>query len=196
MHLVDTYLVGLRQALTSEESVEQLQCVHGASTEDLQRLTARYPLCPASLLELLSKIDGTHFREYPGGTVTLLMLGSDVFEYPYYLRSVEQILEDADAYTESIAQIYGDYLKEEPDTVGAGVNIELSMAERLCFSHCMNNGGTSMLYIDFNPAPGGTVGQVVRFLHDPDSYIVIAESFDQYLQQLIDEGYAFIYEEE
>lgn len=196
MHLVDTYLVGLQQALSSEESLEQLQLVHGASPEDLKRLTARYPLCPASLLELLSKIDGTHFREYPGGTVTLLMLGSDVFEYPYYLRSVEQILEDADAYTESIAQIYGDYLKEEPDTVGAGVDLELSMAERLCFSHCMNNGGTSMLYIDFNPAPGGTVGQVVRYLHDPDSYIVIAESFDQYLQQLIDEGYAFIFEDE
>lgn len=196
MHLVETYLAGLQQALSSEESLEQLQRAHGASPEDLQRLTARYPLCPASLLELLGKIDGTHFRDYPGGTVALLMLGSDVFEYPYYLRSAAQILEDADAYTESIAQIYGDYLKEEPDTVGAGVDSELSMAERLCFSHCMNNGGTSMLYIDFNPAPGGAVGQVVRFLHDPDSYIVIAESFDQYLQQLIDEGYAFIYEDE
>jgi len=56
----------------------------------------------------------------------------------------------------------------------------------------MNNGGTSMLYLDFDPAPGGTVGQVVRYLHDPDSYAVIAPSFDAYLQQLIDGDYAFI----
>jgi cell wall assembly regulator SMI1 len=60
----------------------------------------------------------------------------------------------------------------------------------------MNNGETSRLYIDFNPAPGGTVGQVMRFLHDPDSYKVIAQSLDQYLQQLIEDDYSFIYEDE
>jgi len=55
----------------------------------------------------------------------------------------------------------------------------------------MNNGGTSVLYIDFTPAPGGVVGQVVRFLHDPDSYAVIAVSFKAYLQGMIDGGFAF-----
>ena len=60
----------------------------------------------------------------------------------------------------------------------------------------MNNGGTSMLHLDFDPAPGGTVGQVVRYLHDPDSYAVIAPSFDAYLEQLIDGDYAFIDEDE
>ena len=70
------------------------------------------------------------------------------------------------------------------------------MSKRLCFSHCVNNGGTSMLYLDFDPADGGVSGQVVRYLHDPDSYAVIAPSFDAYLQQLIDGGYAFTDEEE
>lgn len=36
----------------------------------------------------------------------------------------------------------------------------------------------------------------MRFLHDPDSYKVIAQSFDHYLQQLIDDNYSFIYEDE
>ena len=58
----------------------------------------------------------------------------------------------------------------------------------------MNNGGTSQPYIDFDPAPGGTVGQLVRYLHDPDSYEVIAAGFDDYLQRLIDDDYAFIQE--
>ncbi|MNC73717.1 SMI1 / KNR4 family protein [compost metagenome] len=66
------------------------------------------------------------------------------------------------------------------------------MSRRLCFSHCMNNGGTSMLYLDFEPAPGGSVGQVVRYLHDPDSYAAIAPSSASYLQQLIDRDYSFL----
>lgn len=191
MSLVTTYLTGLRQALPSE-SLEQLNLAHGASAEGLQTLTERYPLCPTSLLELLGHIDGTHFRAYPGGTVIVLILGSDVLEYPYFLSAAAQILEDARGYTDSIRGIYGDYLDEYPETVGPGIDIDLGMNQRLCFSHCMNNGGTSKLYIDFNPAAGGTVGQVLRYLHDPDSYEVIADSFDQYLQQLIDDDFAFV----
>lgn len=195
MSLVDTYLAGLRKALPAEQ-LNELTHAHGASTADVQRLNDRYPLCPASLLELLGQIDGTHYRDYPGGRVMVLVLGSDVFEYPYYLSSIDQILEESDTYTRSIAQIYAGYLDEEPDLVGPGIDITLGMHERLCFSHCMNNGGSSKLYIDFNPVAGGNVGQVVRYLHDPDSYKVIAPSFDHYLQQLIDENYAFVFEDE
>ncbi|WP_122455474.1 SMI1/KNR4 family protein [Pseudomonas viridiflava] len=195
MSLVDTYLAGLRKALPAER-LNELKHAHGASTTDVQRLTDRYPLCPASLVELLGQIDGTHYRDYPDGRVMVLVLGSDVFEYPYYLSSIDQILEESDTYTRSIAQIYAGYLDEEPDLVGPGIDITLGMHERLCFSHCMNNGGSSKLYIDFNPVAGGNVGQVVRYLHDPDSYKVIAPSFDHYLQQLIDENYAFVFEDE
>ena len=56
--------------------------------------------------------------------------------------------------------------------------------------------GSSKLYIDFNPVTGGNVGQVVRYLHDPDSYEVIAPDFDQYLQQLIVDQYAFVFDDE
>lgn len=194
MTLVETYLAGLHQALPQED-LDQLKLAHGASPADLQKLVERYPHCPASLLELLGKIDGTHFRDYPGGTITVLMLGSDVYEYPYYLSSVQQILEEADAHTQSIARIYEGYLDEEPDLIGPGIDATLPMNRRLCFSQCMNNGGTSVLYIDFDPAPGGTPGQVVRYLHDPDSYKVIAASFDDYLRLLIDEGYCFIFDD-
>jgi cell wall assembly regulator SMI1 len=65
----------------------------------------------------------------------------------------------------------------------------------LNFSDCINNGGTSQLFIDFDPGPGGVKGQVVRFLHDPDSFKVIADSFDNYLQKLTDDDYNFIIQE-
>jgi len=38
-------------------------------------------------------------------------------------------------------------------------------------------------------------GQVVRFLHDPDEFSVIADSFEEYLTMLMDDGYDFINEE-
>lgn len=195
MSLVTSYLCGLHQALPPHD-LDQLKRAQGASATAVQQLLERYPHCPASLLELLGQIDGTHYRDYPDGKVMVLILGSDVFEYPYYLSSIAQVLEESDTCARSIARIYEGYLDEFPDLIGPGIDAQLPMNQRLCFSHCMNNGGTSRLYIDFNPAQGGTVGQVLRYLHDPDSYKVIAPSFDHYLQQLIDDGYSFIFEED
>ena len=194
MNLVDRFLSGLVARLR-EDDAPQWAHVQGASGDDLQRLRTQWPQVPDSLLQLLSRVDGTHYREYPGGEVCVLMLGSDVGDYPYFLRSVEQIFEDRRQWDDSIRSIYEEWLDDEPDILGAGIDGDLPMNRRLCFSHCMNNGGTSMLYLDFDPAPGGTVGQVVRYLHDPDSYAVIAPSFDAYLQQLMDGGYAFIDQE-
>jgi len=197
MTLVDRFLSGLVPHLP-EEDARMWAWVEGASTADLQRLRERWPQVPESLVALLAQVDGTHFRAYPGGEVVVLMLGSDVEEghYPYYLRSVEQAFEDSAQWDDSIRSIYEEWLEEDPEILGEGIDADLPMGKRLCFSHCMNNGGSSMLYLDFDPAPGGTVGQVVRYLHDPDSYRVIAPSFDAYLQQLIDGDYAFIDEED
>lgn len=195
MNLVERFLSGLIPRLP-EDDAPQWAWTEGASDADLQRLRAQWPQVPASLVELLSRVDGTHFRQYPKGEVCVLMLGSDVGDYPYYLRSVAQIFEDQQQWDDSIRSIYEEWLDEEPEILGAGIDADLPMSRRLCFSHCMNNGGTSMLYLDFDPAPGGSVGQVVRYLHDPDSYAVIAPSFDAYLQQLIDRDYAFINEDE
>ena len=191
MNLVDRFLSGLIPRLP-EDDAPQWAWTEGASEADLQRLRAQWPQVPDSLVELLSRVDGTHFRDYPKGEVCVLMLGSDVGDYPYYLRSIAQIFEDQQQWDDSIRSIYEEWLEEEPEILGAGIDADLPMSRRLCFSHCMNNGGTSMLYLDFDPAPGGSVGQVVRYLHDPDSYAVIAPSFDAYLQQLIDGDYAFI----
>ena len=72
------------------------------------------------------------------------------------------------------------------------IDITAPFHRRLCFSHCINNGGTSQLYIDFAPSAKGKYGQIVRYLHDPDSYEVIAEDFSQYLQGIMQDEYAFI----
>jgi len=196
MSTVDAYLSGLRTALPSAQW-QQLSIASGAPAQQLDALRAAYPQCPVALLELLGKVNGTWWQTYEGTKIAVLILGSDVFEYPYYLMSLEQMLQEGERRGgDSIAQIYGKYLDATPELLDPRIDPAIPMGRRLCFSQCMNNGGTSILYIDFTPAPGGVVGQVVRFLHDPDSYAVIANSFDAYLQDLIDGGFAFVMEDD
>ena len=56
----------------------------------------------------------------------------------------------------------------------------------------MNNGGTSQLFIDLTPSEKGVKGQIIRYLHDPDSLEVIANSFDEYLNRQVKMGLKFI----
>ena len=72
---------------------------------------------------------------------------------------------------------------------------DLDKLNFLHFSDCCNNGGTSQLFIDFSPSASGKKGQVVRYLHDPDELVIVADSFDEYLQMLIDQDYLFINED-
>lgn len=51
------------------------------------------------------------------------------------------------------------------------------------------------MFIDFSPSEKGVKGQIIRFLHDPDELMVIADSFDDYLKNIMDDGYPFINEE-
>lgn len=192
--IVDQYLTGLRERLSTEDKA-QFSYTCGATATQLESLKERFPDCPDALLQLLSRVNGTYWQEYGDKEVAVLILGSDVYEYPYYLKSVAQILEE-NTFKQSIHEMYTGYLDEFPDLVGAGINPDLNMSRWLCFSDCMNNGGTSRLFLDFDPAPGGTKGQVVRFLHDPDSFKVIATSFEEYLQKLMEHDYDFIQPEE
>ena len=167
--------------------------VHGADQRDLDRLTTLYPDIPESLIELLKLVDGTYYREYPADKVVFYFLGSDYEGYPYYLLSARQMVE-----TRHQAKEFFDYFvtREYDDIpVDEGVCDDLDKLDWLHFSDCCNNGGTSQLFIDFSPSAKGKKGQVLRFLHDPDEMVVVADSFDEYLQMLIDNKFDFINED-
>jgi hypothetical protein len=192
--IVTRFLDGLKENL-SEDDLINLSYATGASRLQIEQLKSRYPDCPESLVELLSKINGTYWQKYGEHKIAVLILGSDVTEYPYYLKSVEQILEE-NGHSGSINEIYKDYTNVFPDLVDPAIDADINIDKWLCFSDCMNNGGTSSLYVDFSPSATGRKGQIVRYLHDPDSYKVIANSFDDYLQMLIDGNYSFVFSED
>ncbi len=195
-----SYIKGLKKAYAEvggKDVWQNLETVaFGANEQDIQELKEIYPEVPDSLIGLLKLIDGTYFREYEGDEITMYFLGSDVEdgEYPYYLLSAKEIVKNKNiAY-----EYYADYVNRvcEEDDVIMDDRI-INDAERmnwLHFSDCMNNGGTSQLFIDFSPSEEGVKGQIIRFLHDPDEMKVIADSFDEYLKMLMDNEYAFINE--
>jgi len=197
MNIAQKYVEGLKKAYYENGGEKQWnhfeKVVHGASEEDIEKLCGLYPDVPDSLLKLLEIVDGTYWREYAKEKITLLFLGSDMEEYPYYLLSVKQIMETKDDF-----RVWGDYLinREYDDIpVDEGVCDDLDKLCWLHFSDCINNGGTSQLFIDFSPSAEGKKGQVLRYLHDPDELVIVADSFDEYLQMLMDHEYDFITED-
>ncbi len=197
--LVERYIGGLRAAYLERGGIEEWdifeKVVEGACEENLRRIKELYPAVPASLIELLSYVDGTYYRMYKDEEICLYFLGSSLEEYPYYLLSSEEMIEN-----ENLASdYYSDYVNREYDPSDVSIDDKIiddsSQMRWLHFSDCMNNGGTSQLFIDFNPSSTGKVGQVVMFLHDPDRIEVIADSFDEYLEKMLNTDLNFINEE-
>lgn len=196
--LAERYVRGLQEAyedVGGEEVWADFAGVkRGVSKEDLAALKRLYPELPASLEALLQFADGAHWREYrPGKKTCLLFLGSDLEEFPYYLLSAKQMIKTKDDFAgwgeDLILREYDDIPVDEK------ITCDLNGLRWLHFADCFNNGGCSQLFIDFTPSEKGKIGQVVRYLHDPDELTVIAESFDAYLELLMENEYDFINEE-
>ena len=195
--LARAYLGGLKMAYLREGGQELWghfsSVAQGASQEDIDWLLRFYPDAPESLIELLRLVDGTYHRVYGQERVHFYALGSDVEEYPYYLLSAKQMVDTKDQFRQ-----WGDCLinrEDEDEVVDEGVCDDMDKLNFLHFSDCCNNGGTSQLFIDFSPSAKGKKGQVLRYLHDPDELVVVADSFDEYLQMLMDNEYDFVNED-
>ena len=197
MNIAEKYLEELKKAYYKNggkeywDKFEKIKA--GATEENIKKIKEEFPETPDSLIELLKIVDGTYHREYQGEKITFYFLGSDVMGYPYYLLSSNQILENKkDGY-----YLFGGYIDGEYEDVEVDEKItdDSEKIKWLHFSDCMNNGGTSKLFIDFSPSGKGKKGQIVRYLHDPDEIEVIADSFDEYLEKLMEYGLDFINED-
>ena len=194
MNIAEKYIEELKKAYYKNggkeywDKFEKIKV--GATEENIQKIKEEFPETPDSLIELLKIVDGTYHREYQGQRIAFYLLGSDVMGYPYYLLSSSQILENKkDGY-----YLFGGYIDGEYEDVEVDEKItdDSEKIKWLHFSDCMNNGGTSKLFIDFSPSEKGKKGQIVRYLHDPDEIEVIADSFDEYLEKLMEHDLDFI----
>ncbi|MBO4788333.1 MAG: SMI1/KNR4 family protein [Lachnospiraceae bacterium] len=178
-----------------------MSIAHGISQEEKQALLEEFPDFPEALMEILEKIDGTYWREYGDEKVTYFFFGSDIDdgEYPYYLFSHEDIMQGKDT-AGNLGDLFYDYFEDTENDYGIFIDDrilnDVDSLKWLRFSDCMNNGGTSSLYVDFTPSDKGKCGQIIRYLHDPDELRVIADSFEDYLDMLNENGMKFIHEDD
>lgn len=205
MDIAEKYIEGLKKAYLErggEKEWERLEKIaHGAANEDIEKLKAKYPDVPDSLVQLLEHIDGTYWRDYEDGQIHMFFLGSDLEEFPYYLLSVSEMIkvENFDWMKEWIQDFNSGDFEEfgfDGDEIDEKITKNTDHMQWLHFSNCMNNGGSSKIFIDFTPSDNGVKGQIVRYVHDSDELKVIADSFDEYLEMLMDSGYDFINEED
>ncbi|WP_339120764.1 SMI1/KNR4 family protein [Fusobacterium nucleatum] len=194
MNIAEKYIEELKKAYYKNDGKEYWDKFEkikiGATEENIKKIKEEFPETPDSLIELLKIVDGTYHREYQGEKITFYFLGSDVMGYPYYLLSSNQILENKkDGYC-----LFGGYIDGvyEDVEVDEKITDDSEKIKWLHFSDCMNNGGTSQLFIDFLLSEKGVKGQIVRYLHDPDEIEVIADSFDEYLEKLMEHDLDFI----
>lgn len=196
---IQKYLSELKQAYINADALVYWQDfenrIHGASDEDIAQLTAKYPLIPQSLVDLLKFVDGTYWREYNGKPLTFYMFGSiaDDFAYPCFLQSCEQMLN-----SNEVENISGHFERNPnwcyPEQVDEKIIDDYSKVHWLHFSDCANNGGDSQLFIDFSPSEKGKMGQIVMLTEE--LLWVIADSFDDFLQLLIDKNLTFVDKEQ
>nr|BFF40716.1 SMI1/KNR4 family protein [Tenacibaculum mesophilum] len=193
---LEEYLEGLKNAYLKHNGKESWgyfeKNIQGAKKNHIDELTQIFPDTPKTLIDFLKYVDGTYWRKYADETISFFVLGSDVSEYPYYLLSSEEIIQN-----KNVVRHYSEYIERAYECVEIDdkiINKADSNTRWLHFSDCMNNGGTSQLFIDFSPSSTGKKGQIIRFLHDPDELKVIADSFDDFLKKLMDDGYSFINE--
>jgi len=96
--IVRRYIEGLEQAYLNNGGKEKwdefVSVKEGASNESLAQIKELFPEVPASLVELLRYADGTYHRAYGNTTIRLYFLGSTLEEYPYYLLSSKEIIEN------------------------------------------------------------------------------------------------------
>ena len=178
-----------------------MEIKNGITEENRRLLLEEYPSFPQELIEILEFIDGTYWRKYGNEKVTYFFFGSDVDdgEYPYYLFSFNDIMKNKNSAL-YMDDLFYYYLKEPDENFGPFVDEKiLPCANKLKwinFADCMNNGGTSTLFIDLTPSSKGKKGQIVRYLHDPDELKVIADSFEEFLDFLVYNGMIFIHSDD
>lgn len=193
MQIAEEYFEGLKKAYEERcggKLTEFMSVAHGASGEDISLLQEKFPYAPESLTWLLKRVDGTYWREYAGKKRCLYFLGSKLEKYPYYLLSAQQMTKTAGIPAGIDEIIDGEFGDRDERLVN-----DSRKGKWLHFSDCMNNGGTSQLFIDFSPSDSGKYGQIVMYVHNPDEVSVIADSFDEYLKMLMDYGFDFIAED-
>ena len=183
-NIVEKYINGLKEKYFQgdEESITKfetfLENKRGILEDKLNNLLKEFPNIPNSLIDLLKYSDGTSIYFFEDD----LEFGTG----PCRLCNVEQMINTKD----DVKKYFSSFIEREYEDIEVDNRIT-SDINNVKWLQFVCDGGVT-LYIDFTPSNDGKVGQIVRYEHDIDSMVVIADSFDQYLQEIMNRNYRFL----
>lgn len=180
MNLERKYIDLLHDAYKRYDRLNEWERYNFSGMNELQEQELFNENVPITLINLLKIINGTSDH-------------TEFFEFdkiPYCLFNSERILNtDIQFIKNDLVDLY------DFDSKAIDEKIDINSSNLKWFKigqDSFNNGGTSSIYIDMTPSIKGTTGQIVIFVHDPDTYKVIANSLEEFLQMIIDAGFSFL----
>lgn len=150
--------------------------ISGATDETLIRLEERYNIkLPNDFKEFYKYKNGSgyHFHIlYPNCE------GEHI--EPFYLFSVDEIIEEKDSYyndDELMSDYYDDDEMSELDE-----RIKPYLRNKNWIPFATLAGGSLYLLLDYDPTTKGSKGQIISYIHDPDFVYFVADNFTELLE--------------
>lgn len=171
--IIENYLEMLLKSYSPYEK-EKLHSILPAAEEKIIQLKKFYPDVPIDLIEILKKIDGT-------SNIRFIRLEEHDEYCDLSLCKIDKMLQHAQSEGTWI-ELYGDIDEDDEELFEADINPHAFIKDWLLFADNSYSG----LYIDFNPSHLGKKGQIIQYIHDPDTYFVIADSLNTLLKNCMD----------
>lgn len=162
------------------------------SKEDKNQLLKEYPKTPSSLIKLLEKFGSTSERDLPIFSTNSFSQYKDI---PYSWEDGKYVLNSYAGmiHEQKYLLLLQDRINDEENTLDDKIRTDLNNVKWLAIGQ-MTNTVPAYLYIDFTPSEKGKVGQVIilQVLDENIGAFVIADSFDDFLRNIINSGFEFL----
>lgn len=176
--VIDKEFERLRELLHSANlSIPNIDGVTDADIEDVIHITGIRLF--GGIIDCYKRMNGSNREE-------ILAVFSDQ-PTPCRFFSIKDALEmwgasksDIDAYYLDLQQGWDGYLQVPPRDVR--IKQELWVNKRW-FPFADFNGMSTVIYWDADPAPGGKVGQIIVYQHDPEGIYYVAPDFESFLEK-------------
>jgi cell wall assembly regulator SMI1 len=163
----------------SEDRLEKYNAyksISGATEETLIRLEERYNIkLPNDFKEFYKYKNGSgyHFHMlYPNCE------GEHI--EPFYLFSVDEIIEEKDSYY-NYDELMSDYYDDD-EISELDERIKPYLRNKNWIPFATLAGGSLYLLLDYDPTDKGSKGQIISYIHDPDFVYYVADNFTELLE--------------
>lgn len=169
-------LLSVKVSENRQEKYNNYKNILGATEEDFIRLEERYNIKLPN--------DFKEFYRYKNGSGYHFHILYPDFEgehiEPFYLLSIDEIIEEKDNYYND-DELMSDYYDED-EISELDERIKPYLRNKNWIPFAALAGGSLYLLLDYDPTAKGSKGQIISYIHDPDFIYYVADNFEELLE--------------